>query len=363
MYIVCPLYRSRILTRGPNCDTLLHESTATRKACAVNLVVHRTNERYPGDLELCIRHEVSVILTSKGAPEDVFRQIHDYGGVAFHDIASRRHAEKALEAGADGLIAVCGGAGGHCGTLNPFALLNEVRAITDKPIVLGGSLSTGRDIVAALAMGADLAYMGTRFIPVRESLASEDYRSALFGATAKDVLFTTALDGFPANFLVPSIEAAGLDLDEVKATPPGAHTAARSIGLAQGALEQAIAYSKERIQFRRPIADFQAIRFKIANMAAEVEAARQLNYSVCAKIDTGVSCAKEAAMVKYYAAEMSERVCSDALQVLAGAGYTTDYPVERYWRDARLTKIFEGTSEIMLKIVSDELLGKPSRRS
>ena len=142
-----------------------------------------------------------------------------------------------------------------------------------------------------------------------------------------------------------------------------AHTAARSIGLAQGALEQAIAYSKERIQFRRPIADFQAIRFKIANMAAEVEAARQLNYSVCAKIDTGVSCAKEAAMAKYYAAEMSERVCSDALQVLAGAGYTTDYPVERYWRDARLTKIFEGTSEIMLKIVSDELLGKPSRRS
>ena len=142
-----------------------------------------------------------------------------------------------------------------------------------------------------------------------------------------------------------------------------AHTAARSIGLAQGALEQAIAYSKERIQFRRPIADFQAIRFKIANMAAEVEAARQLNYSVCAKIDTGVSCAKEAAMVKYYAAEMSERVCSDALQVLAGAGYTTDYPVERYWRDARLTKIFEGTSEIMLKIVSDELLGKPSKRS
>ncbi len=142
-----------------------------------------------------------------------------------------------------------------------------------------------------------------------------------------------------------------------------AHTAARSIGLAQGALEQAIAYSKERIQFRRPIADFQAIRFKIANMAAEVEAARQLNYSVCAKIDTGVSCATEAAMAKYYAAEMSERVCSDALQVLAGAGYTTDYPVERYWRDARLTKIFEGTSEIMLKIVSDELLGKPSRRS
>ena len=142
-----------------------------------------------------------------------------------------------------------------------------------------------------------------------------------------------------------------------------AHTAARSIGLAQGALEQAIDYSRERIQFRRPIADFQSIRFMIANMATEVEAARQLLYSVCAKIDTGISAAKEAAMVKYYAAEMAERVASDALQVLAGAGYTTDYPVERYWRDARLTKIFEGTSQIMLKIISDALLGKPSRRS
>ena len=142
-----------------------------------------------------------------------------------------------------------------------------------------------------------------------------------------------------------------------------AHTAARSIGLAQGALEQAIEYAKVRIQFRRPIADFQSIRFLIANMATEVEASRQLLYSVCAKIDSGVSAAKEAAMVKYYAAEMAERVTSDALQVLAGAGYPPDYPVERYWRDARLTKIFEGTSQIMLKIVSDDLLGKPSRRS
>ena len=109
---------------------------------AVNLVVHRTNERYEGDLQLCIDHKVSVILTSKGAPEDVFKTIHDYGGIAFHDIASRRHAEKALEAGADGLIAVCGGAGGHCGTVNPFALVNEVRQITDKPIILSGCLST-----------------------------------------------------------------------------------------------------------------------------------------------------------------------------------------------------------------------------
>ena len=139
------------------------------------------------------------------------------------------------------------------------------------------------------------------------------------------------------------------------------HTAARSIGLAQGALEEAIAYSRERIQFGRPISDFQAIRFKIATMATEIEAARQLNYSVCHGIDQGVSKAKEAAMVKYFASEMSERVASEALQILGGAGYTTLHPVERFWRDARLTKIFEGTSEIMQRIISDSLLGKPTR--
>ena len=139
------------------------------------------------------------------------------------------------------------------------------------------------------------------------------------------------------------------------------HTAARSIGLAQGALEEAIAYSRERIQFGQPISDFQAIRFKIATMATEIEAARQLNYSVCHGIDQGISKAKEAAMVKYFAAEMSERVASEALQILGGAGYTTLHPVERFWRDARLTKIFEGTSEIMQRIISDSLLGKPGR--
>ena len=188
---------------------------------AVNLVVHPTNKRYPGDLELCIEHKVGVILTSKGAPHDVFDQIHAYGGVAFHDIASRRHAEKAIEAGADGLIAVCGGAGGHCGTQNPFALVNEVREITDKPIILAGALSTGRDIVAAQALGADLAYMGTRFIATEETLAPPDYHQALVEATAKDVYLTSALDGFPANFLTPSLQEAGLEIAELAVVPPG----------------------------------------------------------------------------------------------------------------------------------------------
>jgi alkylation response protein AidB-like acyl-CoA dehydrogenase len=137
-----------------------------------------------------------------------------------------------------------------------------------------------------------------------------------------------------------------------------AHTAARSIGLARGALEDALAYARERQQFGRPIAEFQDIRFKLARMATEIEACRQLMYHVCDQIDTGRRCDAEASMVKYLASEMAERVTSDALQILGGAGYTTHYAVERYWRDARLTKIFEGTSEIQLRIISDHLLGR-----
>ena len=137
-----------------------------------------------------------------------------------------------------------------------------------------------------------------------------------------------------------------------------AHTAARAIGLARGALEDATQYAQQRIQFDQPIANFQAIRFKLAHMATQIEAARQLNFHVCTQIDQGLRCDTEAAMSKLFASEMSERVCSEALQILGGAGYTTHHAVERYWRDARLTKIFEGTSEIQLKIISDRMLGK-----
>ena len=137
-----------------------------------------------------------------------------------------------------------------------------------------------------------------------------------------------------------------------------AQTAARSIACARGALEDAIAYAQQRVQFGEPIANFQAIRFKIANMATEIEAARQLMYSVCEQIDSGRRCDKEAAMAKLFASEMAERVTSEGLQIHGGAGYTTLFAAERYWRDARLTKIFEGTSEIQMRIISDHLLGK-----
>jgi len=140
-----------------------------------------------------------------------------------------------------------------------------------------------------------------------------------------------------------------------------AHTAARSIGLAQAALDHAAGYAREREQFGRPISDFQAIRFKLATMATEIEAARQLMYFTCTEIDAGRPARKETSMVKYFAAEMAERTTSEALQILGGAGYTTLHPVERYWRDARLTKIFEGTSEIQQRIISDVMLGKPTR--
>lgn len=139
-----------------------------------------------------------------------------------------------------------------------------------------------------------------------------------------------------------------------------AHTAARAIGLARGGLEDALKYAHERVQFGKPIGEFQAIRFKLAQMATDIEAARQLMYSVCRKIDTGVRCDLEASMVKLFATEMAERVTSEAIQIHGGAGYTTHYAVERHWRDARLTKIFEGTSEIQLRVISDHLLGKPA---
>lgn len=144
---------------------------------------------------------------------------------------------------------------------------------------------------------------------------------------------------------------------------PRVHTAARSIGLAQGALEDATAYALEREQFGQPISNFQAIRFKLATMATEINAARQLMYFVASEMDAMRRCDTEAAMAKYFAAEMSERVTSEALQILGGAGYTTLHSVERYWRDARLTKIFEGSSEIMQRIISDSMLGKPVKRT
>ena len=188
---------------------------------AVNLVVHASNPRYAGDLELVEKYKVPVVLTSKGAPGEAIKRIHGFGAVALHDIANRRHAEKALEAGVDGVIAVAGGAGGHTGTINPFALMNEVRQLgEDFAVVLAGGLTTGRDVLAAQTMGADLAYIGTRFIATQEAMAAAGHKKMILDTRARDVFLTASIDGAPANWLVPSLVAAGIDLDVLRTTLP-----------------------------------------------------------------------------------------------------------------------------------------------
>ncbi len=184
---------------------------------AVNQIVHASNDRLAQDVEACVRHRVPIVITSLRAPDAVIRPVHGYGGVVFHDVTTVRHAEKALEAGVDGLILVCAGAGGHAGTLSPFALVGEVRRFYDGPLILSGAIATGSAILAAQAMGADLAYMGTRFIATREANATAAYRDMIVGSHAADILYTPFFTGVPGNYLRPSIAASGLDPDALPA--------------------------------------------------------------------------------------------------------------------------------------------------
>ncbi|MBW8198718.1 NAD(P)H-dependent flavin oxidoreductase [Flagellimonas abyssi] len=182
----------------------------------VNLVVHPTNPRLEADVKLCIKHQVPLVITSLGAVSQVVDAIHSYGGLVFHDIIKKRHAEKAAEAGVDGLILVSAGAGGHGGTINPMSLIAEVKKFFDKTIILSGCISTGRDVASALQMGADLAYMGTRFINTEESKATEEYRKMIIDAGASDVVYTAAISGVHANFLAASLQAAGITEEDLK---------------------------------------------------------------------------------------------------------------------------------------------------
>jgi len=184
----------------------------------VNLIVHPTNPRVMPDLEICIKHEVPLIITSLGAVSDLVNAVHAYGGLVFHDIIKRRHAEKAAEAGVDGLILVAAGAGGHGGTLNPMALINEIKTFFTKTILLSGCISTGNDIASALQMGSDLAYMGTRFINVKESLADPGYQKMIIDSKAEDIIYTASVSGVNANFLKPSLEAMGITEEMWKQT-------------------------------------------------------------------------------------------------------------------------------------------------
>ena len=184
---------------------------------AVNQIVHASNDRLGQDVEACVRHRVPIVITSLRAPDAVIRPVHAYGGLVFHDVTTVRHAQKALEAGVDGLILVCAGAGGHAGTLSPFALLGEVRRFYDGPLILSGAITTGSAILAAQAMGADLAYMGTRFIATKEANAAAAYKDMIAGSHAADILYTPYFTGVPGNYLRPSITASGLDPDALPA--------------------------------------------------------------------------------------------------------------------------------------------------
>ena len=182
---------------------------------AVNQIVHASNERLQHDMELCLLHQVPIVITSLRPPGEVVTAVHSYGGLVFHDVISVRHAQKALEMGVDGLILVCAGAGGHAGTMSPFALVTEVRKFWDGPLILSGAMSKGEHIVAALAMGADMAYMGTRFIASQEAKALQAYKDSLVSSQASDVIYSNLFTGVHGNYLRSSIAAAGLDPDHL----------------------------------------------------------------------------------------------------------------------------------------------------
>lgn len=187
---------------------------------AVNLIVHRSNTRLEQDVEICVKHKVPIIITSLGARPEINDAIHSYGGIVFHDIINLTHARKALEKGADGLIAVCAGAGGHAGTLSPFALVQEIRQFFDGPLLLSGAIAHGRSVLAAEAMGADLAYAGSVFIATEEANAAPEYKQCLVEATADDIVYTNLFTGIHGNYLRQSIEAAGLDPKNLPTSDP-----------------------------------------------------------------------------------------------------------------------------------------------
>jgi len=182
---------------------------------AVNLVVHRSNPRLGADLAVTVERRVPLVITSLGANEEVIQAVQGYGGLVFHDVTNLKHARKAAAAGVDGIIAVCSGAGGHASTLSAFALLPEIRKIFDGTLILGGVMSSGNQIAAARLLGADLAYIGTRFIATAESLAPQGHKAMIAAATAEDIVYTPAISGVEGNFLRQSIADAGLDPDDL----------------------------------------------------------------------------------------------------------------------------------------------------
>lgn len=199
---------------------LTSELTDQDAPFAVNLIVHRTNQRLQEDLELCVKYRVPVVITSLGAKPEINEAVHGYGGIVFHDVIDDRFARKAIEKGADGLVAVAAGAGGHAGTLSPFALVQEIRRWFDGPLALSGAIATGDAVLAARAMGADLGYVGSAFIATHEARAEDAYKQMIVDSSGADILYSNLFTGVHGNYLRPSVVRAGLDPDNLPESDP-----------------------------------------------------------------------------------------------------------------------------------------------
>ena len=238
---------------------------------AVNQIVHNSNDRLMHDVEMCVKHKVPVVITSLGARPEVFEAIHSYGGLCFHDVINNRFAHKAIEKGADGLICVAAGAGGHAGTLSPMAFVQEVREWFDGPVLLSGAISTGDGVLAAQAMGADLAYLGSAFIATDEANADPAYKQALVDYAASDIVYTNLFTGVHGNYLRPSIEAAGMDPDNLPESDPS------KMNFGSGGSSKSKAWKDiwgcgqgiNAIKTVAPVADF------VAQLRSEYDAAKQ----------------------------------------------------------------------------------------
>ncbi len=197
---------------------------------AVNQIVHMSNKRLEHDLMLCVKYKVPIVISSLGAVPEVNAAVHSYGGIVLHDVINNRHAHSAIRKGADGLIAVAAGAGGHAGTLSPFALVQEIREWFEGPLLLGGAIATGGGILAAQAMGADMAYIGSSFIATEEARASEAYKQAIVEGTAGDIVYSNYFTGVHGNYLKPSVKAVGLDPDNLPVADPSKMDFEQAVG-------------------------------------------------------------------------------------------------------------------------------------
>jgi len=237
---------------------------------AVNQIVHGSNDRLEHDVALCVKHRVPIIITSLRPPSDVVAAVHGYGGIVLHDVINLRHAEKAAEQGVDGIIAVCAGAGGHAGVLSPFALVKQIREIYSGTIILSGALSTGADVLAAQTLGADLAYLGTRFIATAEANASAEYKQMLVDSRGEDIVYTPLFSGISGNYLRGSVARAGLDPDNL----PGADKSKMNFGTGGNAQFKAWRDIWSAGQSVSGIHDIRTVEALVDRMAAEYESAR-----------------------------------------------------------------------------------------